>query len=100
MLNDRFCEIEKRELNNRIDELIAANTTLKGQIDNANQTAAITNYVNSLVTPLANTVNEIKAAQPATVTLPTNQYVAIPNCGCTSTLANLYGYNPYGSIWS
>lgn len=92
LINDKFCSLEMREMQNKIDSLREINTSLKGQIDNANQTAAITAYVNSLITPLTTTVNEIKAATPNTVTVPWPQLTAVPT-------NYLCGYNN-GSIWS
>lgn len=94
LLTSEFCALKEREMQARIDQLIEANSGLKSQIDNANQTAQITSYVNSLVTPLANTVNAIKAAQPATTTVQYPQLTAVPT-------SYLYGYTGYnGSIWS
>ena len=91
LLTSEFCALKEREMQARIDQLIEANSGLKSQIDNANQTAAITNYVNGLIAPLTTTVNEIKAATPSTVSVPYPQLTAIPQ-------SYLYGYN--GSIWS
>jgi hypothetical protein len=53
IITDKFCDLEKRELQNKIDSLREQNSTLMGQISNANQTAAIQSYVSSLVTPIA-----------------------------------------------
>lgn len=44
-LSDKFCELEKRELQNRIDALRESNTALRGQIDNAAQTQQIQGFV-------------------------------------------------------
>ena len=62
-MNDQFCALKERELQNKIDSLTAANTTLKTQIDNANQTAAVA----AMLAPIQKEVSEIKAAQPNTV---------------------------------
>jgi len=64
---DGFCEIKERELQDKVDALTAANTNLRGQIDNANQTAAINGYIASLVAPLQSEVASIKASMPNTV---------------------------------
>ena len=68
----------------KIDGLLTANATLRGQIDNTNQTAAITSYVNSLVSPIAKEVDDIKCKLPNTVSV---------------TYPNLYAVNatPYVS---
>lgn len=99
VITDKFCDLEKRELQNKIDSLREQNSTLMGQISNANQTAAIQSYVANLVNPLINDVAAIKAAQPATVTVPANNGVFVPSC-----VAAQAGYFPFlnnnGSIWS
>lgn len=98
VITDKFCDLEKRELQNKIDNLREQNSTLMGQISNANQTAQIQGYVASLINPLINDVNAIKAAQPATVTVPANNGIYVPSC-----VAAQYGYFPFGgngSLWS
>ena len=62
-MNDGFCAIKERELQDKIDTLTAQNTTLRGQIDNANQTAQIA----AMLVPIQTEVNAIKASQPNTV---------------------------------
>lgn len=62
-MNDQFCALKERELQNKIDTLTAANTALKTQIDNANQTAQVA----AMLAPIQKEVSEIKAAQPSTV---------------------------------
>jgi hypothetical protein len=94
MITKEFCDLKERELQDKIDSLLATNSTLKAQIDNANQTAAITAYVNGIISPLAATVTEIKQCMPNTVSVPYPQLSAVP----TSYLYG-YGYNS-GSIWS
>lgn len=69
-LSDKFCDLEKRELQNKIDALREERSTLLGRISNAEQTAAIQGYIASVVTPLAADVAAIKCAQPPTVSVP------------------------------
>ena len=69
-MNDQFCAAKERDMQEKIDTLLVQNSTLRGQIDNANQTAAITGYVNSLIAPLQKEVSEIAAKQPNTVPVP------------------------------
>lgn len=95
-MNDQFCALKERELQNKIDTLTANNTALKTQIDNANQTAAVA----AMLAPIQKEVSEIKAAQPSTATVQYPQLTAIPSY-------YLYGnsnYFPYyggtGSIWA
>lgn len=95
-LSDKFCDLEKREMQSKIDALQEEKSTLISQISNANQTAAIQNYVASVINPLITDVAAIKAAQPNTVTVQYPNLTAVPT-------SQLYGYNYYtlanGSYW-
>lgn len=75
-----FCAARERDMQDKIDSLTAANSTLRGQMDNANQTAAIA----SMISPLAKEVDDIKCKLPNTVSV---------------TYPNLYAVNatPYVS---
>ena len=77
MVNDKFCELEKREMQAKINTQADIIGQLRGQIDNAQQTAAITGYVNSLVTPLAAKVDQIAAKQLPTVNVQWPQLTAV-----------------------
>jgi len=97
-MNDQFCALKERELQNKIDSLTAANTNLRNQIDNAAQTAAVA----SMLAPIQKEVSEIKAAQPATVTVQWPQLTAIPSYMLYGN-GSYYGGYPYygsGSIWA
>lgn len=91
---DQFCGLEKREMQAKIDTQADIIGQLRGQIDNANQTAAITGYVNSLVTPLAAKVNEIAAKQLPTVNVQWPQLQAINTTPYVS--GGIYGGFGYG----
>ena len=95
-MNDQFCALKERELQDKIDLLTANNTALKTQIDNANQTAAVA----AMLAPIQKEVSEIKAAQPNTVSVQYPQLTAIP----AYYLYGNSGYYPYmggtGSIWA
>jgi len=93
-MNDQFCALKERELQDKIDSLTAANSTLRNQIDNANQTAAVA----AMLAPIQKEVSEIKAAQPSTTTVQWPQLTAVP-------ASYLYGNGNYpyygnGSIWA
>ena len=79
VINDKFCDLEKRELQNRITELIETRNTLQGQISNANQTAAIQSYIAAVVNPIAQEVTAIKQSLPSTVSVQYPQLTVIPN---------------------
>ena len=68
LINDKFCQLEMREMQNKIDSLRQENTNLALAASQAAQTASIVNQVRP-------------APSPAYV-------VANPYCGC-----NNYGYN-------
>jgi hypothetical protein len=87
-MNDGFCAIKERELQDKIDALTAANTTLRGQIDNAAQTAQIA----AMLAPIQAEVNSIKASQPNTVPVQWPNLTAVNNTP--------YYYYGQGSIWA
>lgn len=62
-MNDKFCEVKERELQDKIDALNANNTALRNQIDNANQTAQFA----AMIAPLQAQINLIASRQPSTV---------------------------------
>lgn len=78
------CAAKERDMQNEINRQGEIISQLRGQIDNANQTAAITGYINSLVSPIAKEVDDIKCKLPNTVSV---------------TYPNLYAVNatPYVS---
>lgn len=66
-MTKEFCDVKEREMQEKINTQGDIITQLRGQIDNTNQTAAITGYVNSLVSPLVRDVDDIKCKLPNTV---------------------------------
>lgn len=100
-LSDKFCDLEKRELQNKIDALREERSTLRGQIDNAQQTAAIQSFVAGSIQPVAaavsglqKEVDEIKCKLPQTATIPYSPVVGIPSCAAFN--AGLYGNGFFG----
>ena len=91
---DQFCGLEKREMQAKIEQQSDMIGQLRGQIDNANQTAAITGYVNSIVTPLAQKVDQIAAKQLPTVNVQWPQLQAINTTPYVS--GGIYGAYGYG----
>ena len=84
-MNDGFCALKERELQSKIDTQAEIITQLRGQIDNANQTATISSYVNSLVAPLSAKVTEISSKLPNTVP------VTWPNLAAVNTTPYVSG---------
>lgn len=91
---DQFCGLEKREMQAKIDTQSDIIGQLRGQIDNAQQTAAITGYVNSLVTPLAAKVDQIASKQLPVVNVQWPQLQAINTTPYVS--GGIYGAYGYG----
>lgn len=89
-MNDQFCALKERELQAKINTQAEIITQLRGQIDNANQTAQITNYVNAVVAPLQSKVDQIAAKQLPTVNVQWPQLTAV------NTTPYMGGY-PYGN---
>lgn len=101
LINEKFCEIAQRDLQNKIDSLQATNTQLQNQISNANQTAIFNQMISNATAPIATAVNNlqtdltaVKGQLPSTLVVPNNQYTAVPSI-------YLYGSGIYGnnSIW-
>lgn len=108
LLSDKFCELEKRELQNKIDALREERSALKGQIDNANQTAAIQNFVAGSIQPVAAAVNGlqrevdgIKCKLPQTATIPYSPVVGVPSCVAYNAglcgAGYPFGFNNFGN---
>ena len=84
MIVDKFCEIEKRELQDKINTQGDIITQLRGQIDNDRQTAQLFAALN----PLQAKVNEIANKQPNTVPVQYPNLVAVNQ----TPYAGGYGY--------
>lgn len=97
-MDNQFCALKEREMQAKIDTQSDIITQLRNQIDNANQTAAITSYVNSLVSPLSAKVSEIASKQLPTVPVVYPNIQAVNN---TPYMGNFYGngYGYYGNGW-
>ena len=100
---DKFCDLEKRELQGKIDSLIERNSQLQSTLDNANQTSQILSYINSTISPLAADVAAIKCAQPPTVSVPYPTLQAVqttPYCANFGTFGSLGPFGPFNGAWA
>jgi len=95
-MNDQFCAIKERELQSKIDTQAEIITQLRGQIDNANQTAAITGYVNGLVAPLQKAVTEIADKMPNTIPVQWPNVTAVNTTPNAGAFYGGFGYNGFG----
>ena len=95
-MNDQFCQARERDMQAKIDTQAEIITQLRGQIDNANQTAQITGYVNSLIAPLQAKVTEIADKQPQTVPVQWPQLTAVNTTPYLGGFNGFYG-NGFGN---
>lgn len=93
MIQDKFCALEMREMQNKIDALRDEKLALQTNISQRAQNE----YIASSLYPIATSLTELrsdfdcfKSHLPATVTLPYSQAVAVPNC-----VAAQYGFGPF-----
>ena len=103
IISDKFCDLEKRELQNKIDALREERSTLLGRISNSEQTNQILAYINSTISPLAADVAAIKCAQPPTVPVqfPTLQAVqTTPYCANFGTFGSFGPFGPFNGAWA
>ena len=88
MINDKFCDLEKRELQNKIDTLTADNALLRSNANNERQTLLLNERFNEV----QNQLTAIKSAQPNTVP------VQWPNLTAVNTTPYVNG-GFYGNNW-
>lgn len=94
MINDKFCDLEKRELQNRITTQGDIITQLRGQISNDKQTEAFNTAFNSL----NDKINIIASKQPNTVPV---QWPNIVAANATPYIGQPYygNYYPQNNFW-
>lgn len=97
-MNDQFCQARERDMQAKIDTQAEIITQLRGQIDNANQTAQITGYVNYLIAPLQAKVTEIADKQPQTVPVQWPQLTAVNTTPYMGGFNGFYGNGFGGNI--
>lgn len=96
-MDNQFCAARERDMQAKIDTQADIITQLRGQIDNANQTAAITGYINSLIAPLQAKVTQIADKQLPTVPVQWPQIQAI---NTTPYAGNYFGNGFFGNGWN
>lgn len=90
LITKEFCDLKERELQNKIDALTADNALLRSNANNAMQTA----FINEKFAQIQAELAAIKASQPATITVPNNNWTAVP-----TLLANA-GADFISSYWA
>jgi hypothetical protein len=92
MINDKFCDLEKRELQDKINTLTADNALLRSNANNTAQTAFINEKFNTVNAELA----AIKASQPNTIPV---QWPNVQAVNTTPYMGNFYGWGS-NSFWN
>jgi hypothetical protein len=94
LINDKFCQLEMREMQNKIDSLRDEKLALQTNISQRAQNE----YIASSLYPIATALTELrsdfdcfKSHLPETVSVPYSPVTAIPNC-----VAYQYGFGPFG----
>ena len=90
LINDKFCQLEMREMQSKIDALAADKAALLGQISQSQQNQ----YIAAMLAPIQAEVAGIKASLPPTVSVPYPQLAAVP------TAPFINGYCGLGSIFT
>ena len=98
LINDKFCQLEMREMQNKIDALREDKSALINQLSQEHQTNAIQAYqaqaiapVNAALVSLQREIDGIKCKLPESVNVPYSPVVGVPTC-----LAAQYGLG-YGA---
>lgn len=90
-MNDGFCAIKERELQSKIDSLLADNAVLRSTISENRQTERFLGAFNALDTK----ITELAAKQPNTVPVVWPNLTAVNN----TPYGGYYGYGYQGNIW-
>ena len=107
-LRDQTCNLEKSvdNVGDRIIAKIDASekaamqdkiNSLQTQLTTEHQSGVIAQQIAAAVNPIAAAVQEIKCAQPQTVTVPYQPFQAIPNC--VAYQYGMYNNNGLNSFW-
>lgn len=95
MIIEKFCDLEKRELQDKISTQGDIITQLRGQLDNDRQTAQL--Y--SAITPIQAKVNEIANKQPNTVPVQYPNLTAVNNTPYGGGFGYGFGNGFWGNGW-
>lgn len=106
LINDKFCQLEMREMQNKIDALREDKSALINQLSQEHQTNAIQAYQAQTIAPvsaalvtLQREVDSIKCKLPESVSVPYSPVVGIPTCVAAQYgLGYGLGYGLYGMV--
>ena len=96
LIQDKFCALEMREMQNKIDALRDEKLALQTNISQRAQNE----YIATSLYPIATALTELRADfdcfkshLPDTVSVPYSPFTAVPNC-----VAYQYGFGPFGQF--
>lgn len=102
LINDKFCQLEMREMQNKIDALREERSNLINQLSQEHQTSAIQAYtaqslipVNAAISSITSDLSAIKCKLPETVSVPYSPVYSMPTC--VAAQFGLYG-NGFGAF--
>lgn len=95
MINNRFFDLEKRELQGKIDSLVADNALLRSNANNERQTVLINQRFNEI----QNELTSLKACQPHTVPVQWPNLTAVNTTPTINTLCGLANVGS-NSFWN
>lgn len=91
-MNEQFCAAKERDMQSKIDSLLADNSVLRSTISENRQTERFLGAFNAL----DQKITELAAKQPQTVPVQWPQLTAVST---TPYMGNYYGYGYQGNIW-
>lgn len=91
-MNDQFCAAKERDMQSKIDSLLADNSVLRSTISENRQTERFLGAFNAL----DQKITELAAKQPQTVPVQWPQLTAVST---SPYMGNYYGYGYQGNIW-
>lgn len=105
LINDKFCALEMREMQNKIDALRDEKLALQTNISQRAQNE----YIASSLYPISTALTELRADfdcfkshLPETVSIPYSPVVGVPTCVAANYgfgPYNGFGFGPNGSFW-
>lgn len=105
LINDKFCQLEMREMQNKIDALRDEKVVLQNNISQRAQNE----YIATSLYPIATALTELrsdfdcfKSHLPQTVSVPYSPVTAVPNCVAYANGFGYpfgFGYGNNGSLW-
>ena len=109
VINDKFCQLEMREMQNKLDAERAKSAALAGQLSQEHQTNAIVQSqaqvaapINAAIGDLSTRLAKIECGLPPTTVVPNPQVYALPACVAAQYGLGFgagFGFGANGGFW-